>query len=177
MGWTIDSRKPKNVKEYFSQQWDSEKMVILDAAIVNVREYYAAVKSLVTGEVFGLVVLIEMKDGEFGWKDMDETMGPYYHNCPARILDKLTPTDNAYAQLWRSNCRKVLEMKTRAKTLKTGDVIKFKMPLKFNNGNTWDTFTVQKAGNKVTFREVKTGSLVRITNWKTREFFIITGTL
>lgn len=30
----------------------------------------------------------------FGYKDMSETMGPYNYDCPARILDLLTPTDN-----------------------------------------------------------------------------------
>ena len=42
----------------------------------------------------------------WGYKDMDETMGPYYYDCPKAILDMLTPTDNDTANEWREACRR-----------------------------------------------------------------------
>ena len=39
-------------------------------------------------------------------KDMDETMLPFYYDCPESILKLLTPTDNKNANIWREKCRK-----------------------------------------------------------------------
>lgn len=41
----------------------------------------------------------------WGYKDMDETMGPYSYDCPAAILDMLSPTDNPTSNGWRQACR------------------------------------------------------------------------
>ena len=37
-------------------------------------------------------------------KTMDETMGPFYYDCPKRILKMLSPTDNEAALEWRRKC-------------------------------------------------------------------------
>ena len=42
---------------------------------------------------------------DFGYKDMDETVGPCQCNCPKSILDLLTPTDSEWANQWRETCR------------------------------------------------------------------------
>lgn len=56
---------------------------------------------------------------EWGYKDMDETMAPYSYDCPAGILDLLTPTDNAFANGWRKACReKAAEKAARRKAAK-----------------------------------------------------------
>ena len=75
--------------------------------------YYAAVeRTFMDGReriVFGLVCLTCGKDRRhgtlWGYKDMDETMGPYCHDCPPSILDLLTPTGDEYAIEWRRKCR------------------------------------------------------------------------
>lgn len=67
--------------------------------------YYAAMKFTKTGEIFALVVLTDTDCRDFGYKDMDETCGPCYYDCPMSILDLLTPTDNEYANEWREKCR------------------------------------------------------------------------
>lgn len=86
------------------------------------------------------------KTREFGIKDMDETVGPCECECPARILDLLTPTEYDYANQWRANCRAVLEQKaTNAKKLKAlreGARLTFEKPLRFSNGKEVSGFTV-----------------------------------
>lgn len=42
---------------------------------------------------------------------MDESMGPYEDNCPKRILELLTPTDNKNANDWRERCWKKINSK------------------------------------------------------------------
>ncbi len=49
------------------------------------------------------------RDGKLGYKSMDETMLPYYYNCPRRILEVLTSTTNASALEWRFRCYQRLE--------------------------------------------------------------------
>lgn len=55
--------------------------------------------------VFAAVILTEQSGGEWGYKDMDETMGPVPSEAPAMILDLLSPTTHPYALAWRARCR------------------------------------------------------------------------
>ena len=77
--------------------------ILKDSMVDNV--YYAAMKSTDSNEVWALVVLTATDGREFGYKDMDETMGPGYYDCPIGILKLLSPTDNAYAKEWRKNVK------------------------------------------------------------------------
>lgn len=89
---------------------------VLKSAMVG-STYYAAVekkKTDGTREVWAAVFLTcgRSSDGTiWGYKDMDETMEPYYYDCPAGILALLTPTDNERANNWRKACRENLAKK------------------------------------------------------------------
>ena len=83
-----------------------DRYTVLKSSMVG-RVYYAAIKH--DDEVFGFVGLTatDMRQVyNFGYKDMDETMGPGYNDCPKGILDLLTPTDNVAANEWRAACAK-----------------------------------------------------------------------
>lgn len=81
---------------------------VLKSAMVG-STYYAAVRNK-DGEVWAAVFLTcgrTRHDGTaWGYKDMDETMGPNEDKCPASILALLTPTDSEWANEWRERCRK-----------------------------------------------------------------------
>lgn len=81
---------------------------VLKSAMVG-STYYAAVRNK-KGEVWAAVFLTcgrTRHDGTaWGYKDMDETMGPNEDKCPASILALLTPTDDKDANEWRERCRK-----------------------------------------------------------------------
>ena len=53
----------------------------------------------------------------FGYKDMDETCGPWQDRCPKSILDLLSPTDNEFALDWRKRCRERLTSPSTTKRL------------------------------------------------------------
>ncbi|MBO6031678.1 MAG: hypothetical protein J6Q22_09415 [Prevotella sp.] len=80
---------------------------VLKSAMVG-SVYYAAVKNH-KGEVFAAVFLTcgrtRWDNTAWGYKDMDETMGPNESKCPASILALLTPTDSKWANEWRERCR------------------------------------------------------------------------
>lgn len=86
---------------------------MLRSEVVGGRVYYAAVEMLKPSEprqVFALVCLVDHnprdpEDYVFGYKDMSEDMGPIESDCPAAILDLLTPTTRQYALDWRARCR------------------------------------------------------------------------
>ena len=85
--------------------------------------YYAAVTTEKPGketEVWAAVFLtcgrVKHDGCIWGYKDMDETMHPYYYDCPASILALLTPTDSKCANEWREGCRrKIAERAERRK--------------------------------------------------------------
>lgn len=67
--------------------------------------YYCAYRN--GKDVIGLVVLTSVRDKYlFAYKDMDETMLPYYYDCPLKVLKALTSTDNENAIKWREECMK-----------------------------------------------------------------------
>lgn len=86
---------------------------VLRSSLRGGKVYYAAVEMIRPDsprEVFALVCLVDHnpRDSEgyvFGYKDMDEGMGPVESDCPADILDMLTPTSRPYAIAWRERCR------------------------------------------------------------------------
>lgn len=141
MGWTT-TNKPKGepVLDFFIRKgvlrWSDENpntYRVLDSAIVNFREFYAAIERInkATGEriIWAAVILIEHRPKDpnynFGWKDMDESVQPFYYNCPARILDLLTPTENESSNCWRKACRDNIEKRKIVKNLPAGTVLEY----------------------------------------------------
>lgn len=43
--------------------------------------------------------------GSWGYKDMDESIGPYYYDCPLSYLDLATEPINDGARIWRETVR------------------------------------------------------------------------
>ena len=87
--------------------------------------------------VFALICLLSYRprdDFNFGYKDMDECMGPYDAECPGRILDLLTDTDNETAGRWRETCREHLTRERAIRHLVPGTVIELATELRFNDG-------------------------------------------
>ena len=101
-------------------------------------------------QVFGAVFLTstDSKDHfNFSYKDMDESYGPCYYDCPKGILDLLTPTDNEYANKWRTKCREQLEKKKNPNSLSKlpeGTVIKVVLPFDTQRYSKGDELTLTK---------------------------------
>lgn len=133
MGWTSTTytkRPGQTMTDWFvdhgvlSYTSDEYEYSVLKSALKNRTTYYAAVeqKHLATNEVRVFAVVILCRFGKwpgghnFGWKDMDETAGPYEDDCPESILKLLTPTDYVHANDWRHRCwAKINAKKSRPK--------------------------------------------------------------
>lgn len=160
---------------------------VLRSALVAMRTYYAAVELVRDDrprEVFALVCLVRYnpRDREgyvFGYKDMDEGMGPNESDCPEAILDLLTPTDRPYAVAWRARCRanaaarRALSAKPKPRP---GQTVVFDVPLHFADGQNLDRFEVvanPRSHRTVLFRDPRCGGLYRIPGVKRRDYRLI----
>ena len=187
MGWLYmrTLERHSGPRQYLDAQFSYEnaqvKSTVLKSALVKMRVYYAAVEHVVaeTGarEVFAAVCLVDynLRDREgfiFGYKDMDETVGPCECDCPQSILDLLTPTDVEYAKEWRANCRKnIKERRAQAKKPKPrpGQTIIFDHPIHFSDGRNLDRLLVVRSprGRRTVVYQDPVGySLYRISNIK-----------
>lgn len=138
MGWSsIDTclykrtRKGQVIdrKATLDMSWNEDSSAnykVVKSAVVGTT-YYAAIKKVNTGDIFGHVTLTSVKDGELWCKDMDETMGPCAYECPITILKLLTPTDNEYANGWRQKCVEYRNKQIQYESIPVGTKIKTKL--------------------------------------------------
>lgn len=102
-----------------------------------------AVQRTENGITFACLYLIkgrnESRDG-WGYKAVDETMGPYQHDFPVSWLDLLSPCDSKYAVEWR---KKVRERATEMARFKVGTT------WRRSDGSTW---TIVQRRSPTSFR-------------------------
>jgi ribosomal protein L19 len=101
--------------------------------------------------VFAGVVLVRNGKDGFGYKDMDETVGPMECDCPDRIMRLLSPVEDlprvGYAAEWRARvAARKAEKKRLAKVppLKVGDVVTLPDPVTFGRAGKARTFRVTR---------------------------------
>jgi len=191
MGWLFmrDLGGYATPRSYLDNQFtydrDDQRLTVLASSMIG-STYYAACERIepnVDRLVFAIICLTRTSTGArdgctFGYKDMDETVGPYESDCPATILDELTDTQYEYAIAWRARCRANLTLRKleRAKpTPKPGQTIIFDEPLRFSDGQGRDRFTVIANPNGKTplFRDPVTGTVCRVSRLKTRTYRLI----
>lgn len=129
MGWTgyyateykkgqIDRRA--ECRKYFerNEKWGT---LLKDAMVGST--WYGAVRLTSTGEVFGMVMRTSVNKREFCYKELSETSGPAYYDCPESILKLLSPTEDEYALKWREACRERVVLKEKLRTAQIIDVL------------------------------------------------------
>jgi hypothetical protein len=149
MGWTFTHvAKGAKVSDFFSNEFNYTKedgsygkVVACSAKPTVAYLAYEYRKSNGESGVTAFVCLINRKKSHlnFGYKDMDESMGPNVSNCPESILNLLTPTDSKWANQWRERCRTNLK---NVKKIKKDSVLHFKNEIPFGKYGKAKTFTV-----------------------------------
>ena len=194
MGWLYmkSLKGHSGPHQYLDAQFTHERpdliSKVLRSALVGMRVYYAAVEQvrIAAGqrEVWAVICLVRYnpRDPEgyiFGYKDMEESMGPYECDCPEPILDLLTPTDREYAVQWRARCRENTAAR-RARAAKpsprAGQVIVFDEPLSFADGRSFERLEVvanPRSHRTVLFRAPASSNLYRIPNIKNRTYRLV----
>lgn len=179
MGWTgslkLDSQSTKDwLIAEFTSETDDHKWELTDVSMRG-STAYGIYKSqdkktgIVVAEGF---VILTRKEGDWiYYKEMGESVHPFYYDASKKLLDKLDalyPPINDRAMHWRAKCREMAVKKATAK-LVDGDVVKFAQILSFGNFKE-DTFQFEKWRGRDSFRSVNHNVLCRIPKWKTRNF-------
>jgi hypothetical protein len=150
MGWLYQNDPIDNPLAYlidkYNYEGDGHTLHVLDGARVR-NTVCLAVRSTdkKTGRsfVFAAVILISnTKRHGFGYKDMDESMGPCECDCPARIMQLLSPVADlphaGYAADWRARvaARKDEERRRRKRrtSLRIGSIVTLPTPARFAGG-------------------------------------------
>lgn len=183
MGWTGSQYYGKDRKEFLIQEFTQEnathKWYLTDISMRGSVAYCISwAEDKLTGkkEHEGYVILTEKNRKEPNWiyyKEMGETVLPYYFNAPVSLIKKLNALGEPYndmAKQWREQCL-TNASKTKLK-LEFGQTIKFSRALRFGSSEL-DTFTYTEYGNKRNIFKSLDGMLVRIPKWQTREFEVV----
>jgi len=197
MGWTYAHRD----KGYTDRQWFEKehgerfKSSLVDCATKGgvfyaVMEVPAAECRYLVPDAKGMVRYCSLdlikwapKDHHnFGWKSMGEFAGPYDAQCPAKLLDMLSPfkpealvvpakkdTDPdwfkpsapaGYAAAWREKCRDVL---AQSATLRVGQTYLTPGEMRFTDGRSTDRVTLaSRQGRKLRWTR-SDGMLVKLS--------------
>jgi len=102
-GWTssYDWQSKKDVIEHIKR-----RVVRSPLMVSNGRGGCAMLAKDSNGKKSIFVFLINKEGGEWGYKDMHESMGPYYYEVPLKMLKAADPPENETAQNWREKVRK-----------------------------------------------------------------------
>jgi hypothetical protein len=91
MGWLFtEGTDKKALVASINARRTAGGMKILKSRLVGNHHWYVAVGG--NGKSFIGLDLIKIHRGEIGYKDMDESMGPYYYDCPESFI-KISPVD------------------------------------------------------------------------------------
>ena len=168
MGWLIYPDTPSDIKAEIARILTGPQTTPIKICRVG-STWYAAVKATPSQPpsdftlspdgtyTFAAVILTSIKKGEWGYKDMDETMGPSASQCPKSILKLLSPTTSTYANNWRERCQR------NAEPLPTRFMLP--APLKFGNFTAQRFEKVNLPGYRMTYRDIDSGKLVRLNRW------------
>ena len=166
--------------QFFEQEWDhaSKDLLIIahNSAGGFSGEFYAAVRDTKTGAVSAICVRKRWNHHDyynFTYTVMEETSRPPHYRASARVLDKLTATNNPLANQWRTNAENNLKRLAYAKALKTGDFIKFDLEVKLDNGITPDVFRIGRGKTLEYLNAQGDYAQCQIRNWRERNFELV----
>lgn len=119
MGWTfyhvdawngkIDRKAECDALYTWNNEQTGDSCRVLKSSMVGSTWYGACERTRPNEKpyVFAGVCLTRLDSKEycnFGYKDMDESMGPFQRDCPVSILNLLSTTEYEYAVEWRKAC-------------------------------------------------------------------------
>ncbi len=131
----LTANKPRHFAEawapYYESHWVTREVLAhklvgkeLWLVVRNTGEFAASETDPVTEtkvETFIILYLLDKSEGHWGYKDMSESMHPFYYGCPIKYLD-MAPEASAE---WRAELRKVHAEKRATRTVKVavGDTL------------------------------------------------------
>jgi len=139
MGWSYNTNQYQTKAEFKAKcialcNWETDETLYstsMSRAVGNHLWVAAQQTNKETGEKISYVTLFLMAkyQGCWGYKGMDESMHPYYYDCPQSVIDAVDPATHKSALEWRAGVVNHRERKKVAKQLiksvQVGSVVKF----------------------------------------------------
>jgi hypothetical protein len=160
----------QGIHDYLTNDCEAE---VIDLGVKGSVGYFVARSR---GATFAGVALTYRSAGyhNFGIKLVDESMGPFEADPPARVLAtierEVPEPPNDYAAEWRRKCHALAAKRAEARKVKPGAVIRLTAPLSFSDGVERDTFRFVKGSR---FTSVTDGIPVSVTRWRDRDFEVV----
>ena len=148
---TYDSDEVSQVPIYITHHGSTWYAAVKTTFKNKVRDNLRYECDLNRSYVFAGVFLTRRDNGEWGYKEMDECVGPCEANAPLKLINMLSPTTAEWAIKWREKCLKNAALKSRK--LVDGDIIEFPEPLSFTDGKTASKFRVVKEAQNFSKRK------------------------
>lgn len=147
MGWLFSHyESKKDLANKLVKQVEESKALYLGHSLVGnilyvAIQYVKEEETLVANEVVKLnkpvscILIYKLEHNRkdyynWGYKDMDESMHPYYYACPLKLLQitDLHKPDNENSKTWREEVVKYHKAKKELKaiTYNKGDIVRFK---------------------------------------------------
>ena len=172
MGWTTIYHHGESTRTLLDREltWEDSNARVrpIKSAVVNFSTYYAAmaIEDKRSGkiDVIGMVAITKRNKRELSFKEISEDCGPCYYDCPARILELLSPVDSDNAKEWREACWKNAERLALASSVRRGDRVLFST----NYAGSCIWYVDEKKGSSVAFVREPNGYPVRLKGWKSK---------
>lgn len=161
MGWTTGWHSKEQVIEHcldWGSKFNSLAHTVRGNRLWVLKQYNEGERA---GEVFVALYLISNSKGEWGYKDLDDSVGPYYFDCPLSYIEKTIKSGRKLSEWtveWHEKVRahhKASKAKRqKAKQLEVGMKIKFagviyKLISKYDGRRGW---RVESQSDGVTYR-------------------------
>ena len=107
MGWLFGWDSRSELKKHILDPNQTKSLTIIDHASTKIgRNLWVVYEKNETKERFIALYLIQKSGGSYGYKGIDESMGPVEVDCPLKLLNKVESTPiNEYSDKWRERVR------------------------------------------------------------------------
>lgn len=140
MGWIFSTRpatKAAFVKQLLHEQFSDGRWELIDQSLRGNNLWTLVRPSAEESGPFIVLFRLQRQDGCWGYKDMDESMGPYYYDCPLGFLDRAPEPEGhnrnhgGTGRTWRDHVRDYhASQRQRQPRPRVGDVIRLD-PVRF----------------------------------------------
>ena len=95
-----------DVVDHIVDMYTNPNWTIIDHKTTNFGRHLWMVVKADQRSSFVILHKLSSYQNDWGYKPIDESMGPCYHDCPISLLDKADPPLAGYATEWRQQVRK-----------------------------------------------------------------------
>lgn len=128
MGWCFDTW-PSSKKEFIENltkdrmNETGSKKWVTEAQSLRGNKLWVIRREENSGDGYIILYLLASENKCWGYKDIDETMGPFHYNCPLKFLKMQPNVWNSNSEEWRKKVIQYYEDKKNSLKIRKGNNI------------------------------------------------------